>query len=165
MDADCKLTLYLKNDHDHTLEFDLLKDKVQMGDILGILNEMCLPSVDLFADGFGDKMNRDKTLGDDIPPACTVPDSQGFGDWLGGNAAQLAPKDVEAKMNDFLVKGEKVKLAFKSGRDMFIFTTRRFMFVDTKGFTGTSIGYQSILYDCICMYSLETASDSMFDQV
>ena len=45
---------------------------------------------------------------------------------------------VEAELKDIgaLTPNEKVKLAYKCGRDMTICTSKRVMFVDTKGLSG-----------------------------
>ena len=56
-----------------------------------------------------------------------------FKDFLGGNAAELVPEEVEESLKTLLVPNEKVRIAYKCGRDMAAFTTKRIILVDRKG--------------------------------
>ena len=56
-----------------------------------------------------------------------------------------------------LVPNEKIKLAYKCGRDMVICTSKRMLYVDTQGFSGKRIEYLSMRYSCIKGYEVETA--------
>ena len=56
-----------------------------------------------------------------------------------------------------LVPNERIKLAYKCGRDMVICTTKRMLYVDTQGFSGKRIDYLSMRYSCIKGYEVETA--------
>merc|ERR1711962_1029195 len=47
--------------------------------------------------------------------------------------------------------------AYKCGRDMAICTTKRMLYVDTKGFTGKKVEYLSLKYSCIKGYQVATA--------
>ena len=58
---------------------------------------------------------------------------------------------------------EKVTLAYKSGRDMTLFTTKRLMWVDVKGITGKCIAYKSMLWEYVSLFSVETSPGNMWD--
>ena len=57
----------------------------------------------------------------------------------------------------FKTAEEQILRAFSQARDMFIFTNRRYVEVDTKGFTGQRVKYESIPYRHINAYEFETA--------
>ena len=83
-----------------------------------------------------------------------------------------------------LVPNEKVKLAYKCGRDAVICTSKRMLYVDCQGisgifldmvklinlihihemFTGKRIEYLSMRYSCIKAYEVETAGSTFFDR-
>ena len=83
-----------------------------------------------------------------------------------------------------LVPNEKVKLAYKCGRDSVICTSKRMLYVDCQGisgifldivklmnlshihcmFTGKRIEYLSMRYSCIKAYEVETAGSTFFDR-
>ena len=85
-------------------------------------------------------------------------------DLLGGNAAELVPEQVEEQLKTFLLPTEKVRIAYKAGRDLAAFTTKRILIVDKKGITGKSVEYKTILYSHIRMFALETAGGGIFDR-
>ena len=76
-----------------------------------------------------------------------------------GDSVKLDEAIVENEMNSIgaLVPNERIKLAYKCGRDMVICTSKRMMYVDTKGLTGKRIEYLSMRYSCIKGYEVETA--------
>ena len=83
-----------------------------------------------------------------------------------------------------LVPNEKVKLAYKCGRDSVICTSKRMLYVDCQGIsgifldivklvnlshthfmlTGKRIEYLSMRYSCIKAYEVETAGSTFFDR-
>jgi hypothetical protein len=79
--------------------------------------------------------------------------------WLGGDAAQLNPSDVETHLEkaQVLLEGEHVALAFKAGRDSFILTNRRVLTIDVQGFSGKRVAYVSIPYESVRAFSVESA--------
>ena len=50
-----------------------------------------------------------------------------------------------------------IEAAFKIDRDLFVFTTRRLLFIDRESLTGKKIEYRSIPYRSIHQFSVETA--------
>ena len=76
-----------------------------------------------------------------------------------GDSIKLDEAILEKEMNTIgaLVPNERIKLAYKCGRDMVICTTKRILYVDTKGLSGKKIEYLSMRYSCIKGYQIETA--------
>jgi len=73
---------------------------------------------------------------------------------------------VNTKYHDeipLLLEEENVLRAFESGRDMYVYTNRRLLLVDTKGMSGKSTKYKSIPYQSMVGYEFET-SGSMMDK-
>jgi len=74
-------------------------------------------------------------------------------------------KEIDAaEMNDklhndipILLEEESILRAFQQARDMFLWTSRRLLIVDTKGMTGQRVRYESIPYRYIDGFSFETA--------
>mmetsp|Transcript_27339 Transcript_27339/g.63203 ORF Transcript_27339/g.63203 Transcript_27339/m.63203 type:complete len:141 (-) Transcript_27339:211-633(-) len=56
-----------------------------------------------------------------------------------------------------LLEEESILRAFQQARDMFLWTSRRLLIVDTKGMTGQRVRYESIPYRYIDGFSFETA--------
>lgn len=63
------------------------------------------------------------------------------------------PKDIE----NMLIDGEKALHAYKTIRDMAIFTNKRLIVRDAQGLTGKKIEVYSLPYSSINMYSTENA--------
>lgn len=63
------------------------------------------------------------------------------------------PTDVEK----LLVAGEKAIAAYKTFRDIAIFTDKRLIVRDTQGITGTKIEVYSLPYSSVLMWSTENA--------
>jgi len=57
-------------------------------------------------------------------------------DGLMGNACQHNNEAVEKKLEEVLIAGESVSLAFKLVRDLIVFTDFRLVLVDKQGVTG-----------------------------
>ena len=78
---------------------------------------------------------------------------------IAGDSIKLDEAIVENEMRAIgaLIPNEKIKLAYKCGRDMAICTTKRMLYVDTKGFTGKKVEYLSLKYSCIKGYQVATA--------
>jgi len=80
--------------------------------------------------------------------------------WLGNNAATIDQKEVESMLKaslPVLLADEKVELAFKSGRDMTVFTDRRYLTVDVQGLVGKKIVFTTVLWDAFKAFSVQTA--------
>ncbi len=65
--------------------------------------------------------------------------------------------DIPADVNDMLVTGEQALHAFKTIRDVAIFTNKRIIVRDAQGITGKKVEIYSLPYSSILMYSTENA--------
>ena len=96
----------------------------------------------------------------------------GFLNYIGNNAAQIDAKEYEQTIRQddpqLLQHDEHLVLAFKgrggSGRDHYMFTTKRLLIRDKKGMTGKRIAYSSVPYSSIRAFSLETSGKVDDDQ-
>ena len=160
LDSDTELYLYTKSSARKItlIQKDFKRKDVDLFSIMRLLNQYVLWSQDPFGLGVPDEM-----LGADMPTP-SEPSEQGITDYLGGNATELDPEQVQGMMQDFLIPNEIVRIAYKAGRDLTVFTTKRILLVDKKGITGKSIEYKTILYSHVRMFSIETAADGIFDR-
>lgn len=76
---------------------------------------------------------------------------------LMGNASQKNVDKVERDLEDILVQGEQVTLAFSLIRDLIVFTEFRLILVDKQGVTGKKTSYKSLPYRSISRFSVETS--------
>ena len=76
---------------------------------------------------------------------------------LMGNASQKNVDKVERDLEDILVPGEQVTLAFSLIRDLVVFTEYRLILVDKQGVTGKKTSYESLPYRSISRFSVETS--------
>ena len=76
---------------------------------------------------------------------------------LMGNASQKNVDKVERDLEDILVPGEQVTLAFSLIRDLIVFTEFRLILADKQGVTGKKTSYKSLPYRSISRFSVETS--------
>lgn len=81
-----------------------------------------------------------------------VNDLQKFADWT-FIAKCNVPKDVAG----MLVSGEEAVCAFKTLRDVAVFTNKRLIVRDAQGLTGHKVECYTLPYSSIVMYSTENA--------
>ena len=81
----------------------------------------------------------------------------GLLDGLMGNASEVDVSKLQAEFAQVLTPGEKIEKAYQLIRDTFVFTDKRFIFVNRQGLTGKKVDYQSIPYRSITHFSVETA--------
>ena len=85
----------------------------------------------------------------------------GFIAWLRDNSIPMENIDgVNQQLHSnppILLDSEKVLRAYKSGRDMFVYTTMRILKVDVQGLQGKKVEYMSIPYKWCTGYAFETA--------
>ena len=79
-------------------------------------------------------------------------EQKGILEWILISECQI-PSDV----NKLLVKGEEAIAAYKTFRDIAIFTNKRLIVRDSQGITGKKKDFTSIPYSKITTFSLETA--------
>lgn len=78
-----------------------------------------------------------------------------LGGLLGGG--DVALDALAEELEPVLIDGEDVEAAFKSDRDLFVFTTKRLIFVDRESLSGRRVEYRSIPYRSIHQFSVETS--------
>ena len=76
---------------------------------------------------------------------------------LFGNAGNASGENIQEQYNNLFVPDEKVVLAFKLIRDVYIFTDKRLLLIDKQGLTGHKTEYLSIPYKSISRFSIESA--------
>ncbi|MED4461815.1 PH domain-containing protein [Metabacillus fastidiosus] len=81
----------------------------------------------------------------------------GLLDGLLGNASSVNKEEIKKELEQILVNGEEIDVAFKLIRDLIVFTDKRLLLVDKQGITGKKIEYHSIPFKSISHFSIETA--------
>ena len=74
-----------------------------------------------------------------------------------GAAGRMKEKDVEEFVERVLAAGETLVAAYRTKRDSYVFTDRRFIYEDIQGFTGKKRSLTSIPYSKISAYAVESA--------
>ncbi|WP_102960642.1 PH domain-containing protein [Mangrovicella endophytica] len=74
-----------------------------------------------------------------------------------GHASDADIADVQRELEPVLLPDEPVELAFRTVRDLFVFTSHRLILVDKQGLTGRKREITSIPYRAITMMSVESA--------
>lgn len=75
----------------------------------------------------------------------------------------VAEAPVPAEVTALLVPGEESVAAYKTFRDMAIFTTKRLIVRDAQGVTGKKVEVYSLPYSAINMWSSENAGTLDFN--
>lgn len=86
--------------------------------------------------------------------------------WIGDDAKQISAEEVDAEFHSsppILQPDEKAELAFKCGRDLFVITSKRFLKVDTQGWSGQKVEYLTIPLFVCSTFSVESAGSWDFD--
>ncbi len=81
----------------------------------------------------------------------------GFLDGLMGNASTISKDEAKKELDQLLINGEEIDVAFKLIRDLIVFTDKRLILVNKQGITGKKIEYHSIPFKSISHFSVETA--------
>jgi len=68
-----------------------------------------------------------------------------------------APCEIPKDIQDMLVTNEKAMYAYKTIRDVAIFTDRRLIVRDAQGITGKKVEVYTLPYSSIIMYSTENS--------
>lgn len=76
---------------------------------------------------------------------------------LMGHATEVDINEVEEELSPLLIEKEKIEIAYRLVRDLFVFTNKRLILVDKQGITGKKAEYHSIPYENISHFSTETA--------
>lgn len=98
-----------------------------------------------------------------LPPGATVASVEpltAFLDFLGDNAIAINPSEVEQKLKSspvVLQSDEAVEQAYQAGRDLSLFTTKRFLSVNKEGITGKRVEFLSIPLRYCQGFAVQTA--------
>lgn len=68
----------------------------------------------------------------------------GFTSWLSGDAVEQDTAAVDAQLHNetpILLANEKCQKAYKTGRDLYVYTTHRVIIVDVQGIMGKRVEY------------------------
>jgi len=87
--------------------------------------------------------------------------------WLGDDYKQIPREEVTTQLKsnpEVLLPDEEVDIAFKCGRDLVIFTTKRWLKIDTKGWTGQKVSYLSMPFASMRCFEVTGAADHPFDR-
>ena len=85
---------------------------------------------------------------------------EGFLDWLGGDAQEVDAKELEQRLKtspQVLEQDERIELAYKSGRDHMVLTSKRLLLLDKRGISGKKCVYLTVMWKCFRAFSVETA--------
>lgn len=155
-DADAEMKLYIKapwyEQNQGCLSQDFKKGKADIIAIQRFISAQIIGT----ADGSSAKLK--------INAAEPTAANQFLG-WLG--AHQISAEEASEKLRsdpEILLPDETVDMAFKCGRDMSVFTTKRFLFVNVKGWTSNRVNYTSVPYKYIASFSVTGAASHPFDQ-
>eukprot|EP00590_Aulacoseira_subarctica_P012273 CAMPEP_0172418848 /NCGR_PEP_ID=MMETSP1064-20121228/5295_1 /TAXON_ID=202472 /ORGANISM="Aulacoseira subarctica , Strain CCAP 1002/5" /LENGTH=606 /DNA_ID=CAMNT_0013157975 /DNA_START=12 /DNA_END=1829 /DNA_ORIENTATION=+ len=86
--------------------------------------------------------------------------SGSFLSWLGDDSRMIDAKAMSRKYHTdppILQHCEEVEMAFKGRRDMALFTSKRLIFVDLKGFKGKKVEYTSVPWTTVTAFGVTTA--------
>ena len=80
-----------------------------------------------------------------------------------GNASKKDNDKVERQLENILIPGEQVDLAYVLVRDLIVFTEKRLILVDKQGVTGKKTSYKSIPYHSISRFTVESSGNFDLD--
>uniref|UniRef100_A0A7S4KX97 Bacterial Pleckstrin homology domain-containing protein n=1 Tax=Paramoeba aestuarina TaxID=180227 RepID=A0A7S4KX97_9EUKA len=151
-DRDCEMVFQINNPWTlRAVQQDLRKSMVDVFYIQGLIAAQVLR-----------RRNEPELVDSAYPPPGHKPDSdfKAFLKWLGNNAVEVSQEECNEKFHTnppVLLKDEIVELAFKVGRDLILYTSRRCLRVNVRGFTGKSIAYTSVPNRVFTAYEVQSA--------
>mmetsp|Transcript_45598 Transcript_45598/g.105807 ORF Transcript_45598/g.105807 Transcript_45598/m.105807 type:complete len:771 (-) Transcript_45598:103-2415(-) len=97
-----------------------------------------------------------------LPPGMLPPCEQDmcgkFLNWLGDDNHQISTDEAKEKFlsdPNILLPDEDVELAFKCGRDLTVFTSKRLLLIDVKGWTGKRVSFVSTPWKYVCAFNVD----------
>jgi len=111
----------------------------------------------------------DKLLGPDpVPPSGHAISMAGVTDtgsgspfaWLGNDSRMIDAEEMDRRYHSsppILQSNEHVEMAFKGRRDLILFTTKRLIFVDMKGWSGNKVEYTSLPWSTVQLFGVRSA--------
>mmetsp|Transcript_76414 Transcript_76414/g.115016 ORF Transcript_76414/g.115016 Transcript_76414/m.115016 type:complete len:757 (+) Transcript_76414:47-2317(+) len=152
-DADSELDIYTRNMWTmKKLDLDFKKGKVDILAIHRYVSAMVLGDADEQAKYY-DHSGASVQVG-------TKSGIGGFVAWLGGDSVEqdTAVTDVTLHTDPpILMSEERVQKCYKSGRDLFVYTTHRVLLVDVQGLRGKKCAYLTVPTKWIKVFEVETA--------
>ena len=154
-DYDSELTLYSKNlwKDFGKIQMDFRKGQVDILQIQKFLSAMILHDKD-------EMTSYLQSAGSAPQVKSTTEGFTGFINWLGGNSVELDSTKMNTMFHTnppLLMENETIEKIYKTGRDMFVYTTHRVLLVDVQGLRGKKVEYLSIPHTSIKGYEVETA--------
>lgn len=152
-DRDSELKLYTRNRwHLAKFDMDFRSSKTDIMQIQKLLTGFCvgLPTDCRMVFGPKDCSNHERNF-------------VGMGSLMDAffdNSKEIDADEMNEKFHNhipIMLEEEKVLKAFSQARDMYIYTNRRILHVDTKGLSGQRVKYKSIPYKHIHGFEFETA--------
>lgn len=135
------------------LEYDFHKGLINILDIHKYLSARCLTMDN----------NRSTPIPSNVMTMSAAPSETGLENLLsrlGDDMKAIDPVELDREFHTnapILLDGETVVMAFKAGRDMTTFTTKRVLHIDTQGWSGKKKLYVSIPYRSIRGFAIESA--------
>jgi hypothetical protein len=74
-----------------------------------------------------------------------------------GHSSKADIGKLQQEFEPLLVDGEQLIAAYRVLRDMMVFTTKRLIFVNKQGVTGTKAEYLTVPYERVTRFSKESA--------
>ena len=158
-DRDSELKIYTKNRWNFgKVEFDFRKGKADIFAIQKFLSAIVMGShqdAERFFENpypFGTKPNPGSV--------------KGFLAWLGDYSEAEDPNLFNTQLHSdppILMDVERVNRAFKQGRDIFLYTTHRVLFIDVKGLSGKKVSYKSYPIKWVKGFAIETCGNLDWD--
>lgn len=152
-DRDADLKIYTRNKWSlSVMEQDFRKGKA---DVLAIQRYLASMVFGLY--------DASSAQRDDGPPQAVPQDVggiEGFLSWIGDDAQQIDGAAVQQRLRTetpILLPDEAVEAAFKCGRDMYVLTTKRMLFVDVQGWSGKKVEYLSVPWKHCTGFEIKTA--------
>lgn len=90
-----------------------------------------------------------------------------FLSWLGDDYKSIPREEATEKFKNspaILLDDETVDISYKCGRDFVLFTTKRYIKIDTQGLTGNKVSYKSLPYKSMSCYEVSGAASHPFDR-
>jgi len=115
----------------------------------------------------------DKLLGaDPSPPSRHAISNAGLADsgsgnpfaWLGNDSRMIDAEEMDRRYHSdpaILQSNEFVEMAFKGRRDLMLFTSKRCIFVDLKGWSGHKVEYTSLPWSSVQLFGVRSAGSMM----
>ena len=154
-DRDSELNLYTRNRwHLAKIEMDFRSGKTDIMQIQRLLScfVIGLPSDEKVVFGPKNLQNHERA------PIRINSVAAAFFD----NSKEVDADEIDDKYHNaipILLEDEQVFRAFRQARDMFVYTNRRFLIVDTKGLSGQRVKYKTVPYRYIKAWKFETAGN------